>query len=241
MAEQELIKHTKKIYKIWNRKGTSVWHKVKEFLIEIFIIVFAITISIWFENWREHNHEQNEVKEFLIGLKTDLNSDIKEMEDDKISYFAQQKAFQFITRLKMNEVLNRDSLQHYGNSITNTTALNSNNGRFEGFKSSGKIGNIENKELQNLIMDLYTENIPSLLLSTSGYIKRKEFLGQYILENKVRLTDSTSNFSLLLSKDEAQNICSTLTYTKEVTDRYDICINNAKKIIEIINKEYSLK
>ena len=56
-----------------------------------------------------------------------------------------------------------------GNSIFNTIALNPSNGRFEGFKSLGKIGNIESEELQNDIMDLYQENITSLLASTERY------------------------------------------------------------------------
>ena len=47
MAEQEVIKHTKKAYSIWGSKN-SPFHKIKEFVVEIFIIVFAITISIWF-------------------------------------------------------------------------------------------------------------------------------------------------------------------------------------------------
>jgi len=34
MAEQEVAKHTKKIYKIWNSKNKehSLWHKTKIFL-----------------------------------------------------------------------------------------------------------------------------------------------------------------------------------------------------------------
>jgi hypothetical protein len=45
----------------------------------------------------------------------------------------------------------------------NLTGLIPNNGRLEGFKSSGKIGNTKDKVLQNNIMDLYQEDIPSLI------------------------------------------------------------------------------
>ena len=238
MAEQEVLKHTRKVYKIWSSKEYSFWYKLKEFFIEIFIIVFAVTISVWLHNWNEYNHRQNDTKKFLTGLKADLFNDIKEMESDKVAYREQQKTFQFITRLKRHEVLNRDSLKKYSNWIFNTSALNTNNGRFEGFRSSGKIGNIESQDLQNDIMDLYTENIPSLLVSTNGYIRRKELLEEYIIKNRSRLTDTTSNLHIILSTDEAQNICNTLSYTTEVISRYDICINKAKKIIEIIGKEY---
>lgn len=238
MAEEEIAKHTKKIYSIWNNPEYSIWHKVKDFLIEILIIVFAVTLSIWFHNWSDHRQQKNEAKQFLTGLKTDLENDIREMTNDKIFYENQQKAFQFITRLKMNEVLNRDSLQYYSPWIFNTASLNSHNARFEGFKSSGKIGTIENARLQNEIMDLYTESIPYLLINTGNYIGRKELLMQYIYKNRIKLSDSTSNLNIILSKDEAQNICNTLSLTTEVITRYDTCINKASRIIEHINEEY---
>lgn len=240
MADQEVIKHTKKVYKIWSSKEHSIWNKLKEFLIEIFIIVFAVTISIWLHNRNENAHRANDTKQFLIGLKTDLTNDIKEMESDKIGYADQHTAFQFMTRVKKNEILNRDSLKKYSNWLFNTTSLNTNNGRFEGFRSSGKMGNIENQELQNDIMDLYTENIPSLLIATNGYIATKQSLVQYINKNKVRLTDTSTNLNIILSMDEAQNICSSLSFTQEVIDRYNKCITKAKKIIDLINKEYGL-
>lgn len=238
MAEDEIIKHTKKIYKIWDNPENSIWHKIKDFLAEIFIIVFAVTISIWFHNWSEHRQQQNDTRQFLIGLKKDLENDIHEMESDKVSYENQQKAFQFITRLRINEILNRDSLKNYTNWIFNSASLNPHNARFEGFKSSGKIGTIENVELQNEIMDLYTESIPYLLVNTQNYISRKELLTQYIYRNRIKLSDTTSNLNVILSKDEAQNICSTLNLTTEVITRYNACINKAARIVEHINKEY---
>ena len=97
MAEEEIAKHTKKAYKIWNSKEHGFWHKTKEFFIEILIIVFSITISIWLHDKSEHGHQQKEVKEFLLGLREDLLADIKEMNDDKASYLNQGKAFNYIT------------------------------------------------------------------------------------------------------------------------------------------------
>src|ERR1700759_2451649 len=162
MAEDEIAKHSRKIYKTWFNKELTIWHKLSEFLIEITIIVFAVTISIWFHNMSEHKHQQEEVKQFLTGLKADLEQDIKEMENDKESYQKQSAIFTYLRNLKKNQMPNRDTLNANANWIFNTTALNPNDGRFQGFKSSGKIGTIENDSLQNDIMDLYEENIPAL-------------------------------------------------------------------------------
>jgi len=155
MAEDEIRKHGKKIYETWTARELSFWHKVKDFILEIVIIVFAVTISIWFHNRSEHSHQQEDVKTFLLGLQKDLTSDINEMNDDKHSYQMQKAAFSYINNTKLGEILSPDSLRHYSGWIYNTTALDPNNGRFEGFKSSGKIGLIENDSLQNDIMDLY--------------------------------------------------------------------------------------
>jgi len=238
MAEQEVIKHTKKVYKIWHSKEHSLWHKIKEFLIEIFIIVFAVSFSIWLHDKSEHNHQQKEVKEFLSGLREDLSSDIKEMQDDKASYLQQGKAFAYITSVKLNQSLSLDSLKKYQNPLSNSTRLNQNNGRFEGFKASGKIGLIEDKVMQNDIMDLYQEDIPQLLTSIDAYIRRKNQLVDFGVVNRKRLTDSTTNISTILLTDEAQNLSGFLANPSEIITRYDVCINKMKTIVGEIEDKY---
>ncbi|HEY4323055.1 MAG TPA: hypothetical protein VGN20_03690 [Mucilaginibacter sp.] len=239
MAEQEVAKHVKKTYKIWTSNEHSFWHKLKEFVVEIFIIVFAVTLSIKFHDYSEHSHEQKDVKDFMLGLKTDLLSDITEMEGDKVSFRKTEFAFKYITSVKLNKTLNSDSLNSYNHWISNTTGLIPNNGRFEGFKSAGKIGNIENKELQNDILDLYQEDIPSLLTGSDFYTEKKKALFVFIGKNKKRITDSTSNLNVILSSDEGQNLCSNLVYTGEIRDRYNKCILKSKKIIKEIDEEYN--
>jgi hypothetical protein len=240
MAEQEVIKHTKKVYKIWNSKEHGVWHKIKEFLIEILIIVFAVSLSIWLHDKSEHDHEQKEVKEFLLGLREDFLADIHEMEGDKEAYLNQGKTFNYISSVKLNESLSADSLNKYKKFLYNTTRLQQNNGRFEGFKASGKIGSIEDKKIQNDIMDLYQENIPSLLVSTDAYLRRKNQMLDFGVKNRKRVTDSTNNMLTLLLTDEAQNLSGFLANTGEILERYDICINKMKAIVTEIENKYSV-
>ena len=237
MAEQEVIKHTKKLFGIWETKS-PIWHKIGEFIFEIFIIVFAITVSIYFHDRSVLKHQRHETKEFLIGLKQDLTTDIEEMNQDKSSFKQSEKAFYYITTRKLGEPLNADTISKYKSYIFNTTGLVPNSGRFEGFKASGKIGTIENKELQNNIMDLYQENIPNLINSPNFYTSKKLSLFEYVNMNRKRLTDSTSNLVSVLSSDPAYNICVSLTFVKEILDRYDTCINKMNTIISDIDKEY---
>jgi hypothetical protein len=238
MAEDEIAKHTKKIYKTWSAKELNFWHKLKEIIVEIVIIVFAVTVSIWFHNRSEHNHQQEDVKIFLLGLQKDFTADIAEMQGDKHSYEMQEDAFNYINHTKLGATLNSDSVAYYFNWIYNTTALNPNNGRFEGFKSSGKLGFIENDSLQNDILDLYQENIPSLLSSTSNYINHKNVLFQYLQKTLHRTTDSTNNLAEILNTEEAHNISQVLSFTNEITDRYDATIDKMRKITTEIEEEY---
>jgi hypothetical protein len=237
MAEDEIIKHTKKIYKTWFSKDIPVWHKISEFLVEILIIVFAVSVSIWFHNRSEHSHQQQEAREFLDGLKADLTHDIKEMYGDMDSYEKQRIIFNYIAKLKLSEVPNKDTLNKYGMWILNSTMFAPNDGRFQGFKSSGKIGTIENIELQNDILDLYQENIPALLASSQSYIDIQKKVLDYLLKNKRRLTDSTNNFVQIINSEEFVNIAFSLASPVQVLERYAGCIQLMHKIIGEIDKE----
>jgi hypothetical protein len=241
MAEQEIVKHTKKVYKIWNSKEHGFWFKLQEFLIEISIIVFAVSLSIWLHERSEHATQQQEVKEFLTGLRQDLLSDIKEMNEDKNSYMQQELVFSYISGVKLKESINPDSLKKYDKSLLNTTRFQQNNGRFEGFKASGKIGTIEDNLLQDNIMDLYQENIPSLLASTDNYIRRKNQLIDFYIKNQKRFTDSTSNTLSILKMDEAQNLAGFLARPVEIIQRYDICIGKMNAIVKDIEEMYHIK
>jgi hypothetical protein len=241
MAEQEVVKHTKKVYKIWTSKKHSPWEKIREFAVEVLIIVFAVTLSIWLHERSEHSKHKKEVKEFLLGLKQDLTSDISEMSDDINSYEKSGMAYQYLTSVKTGEGLNPDSVRFYRNSLFNQTKLVPNIGRFEGFKSSGKIGFIEDEELQNDIMDLYQENIPALTWGADYYNGLKKALREYCYANTKRAADGSSDFTAVLATDPAFNRASDLSYTDEIIGRYNQCITKSKKIIAAINKLYDLK
>ncbi|HEV7783423.1 MAG TPA: DUF6090 family protein [Chitinophagaceae bacterium] len=237
MAEQEVIKHTKKIFSVWGEKK-SFWHKLREFVLEILIIVFAITLSIYLHDRSVKKHQDHETKEFLLGLKEDLKTDIAEMDSDRVSYLKSGLAFAYIANRKINELPDPDTLEKYRNWILNTTGLIPNSGRFEGFKSSGKIGTIDNKELQNNIMDLYQEDIPNVIVSTNSYTQKKQRLFDYLATNRKRITDSTDNFATVMGSDHAHNISKNLSYVGEIIQRYDTCISKMKAIIKGIEEEY---
>jgi hypothetical protein len=241
MAELEVIKHGKKIRGIFHSENPLV-EKVKELLMEIFIIVFAVSITIWFHDLAEHRHNQKEVKEFLLGLKQDLKNDLAEIESDKRGYRRQQAALRFFSSMDTTSPGLTDSLKKYSDEIFNKVELVQNNGRFEGFKSSGKVGNIENRKLQNDILDLYQELIPSLLGTTQLYNQKKDRLIVFIEQNgRINPHGNTLKMiSEVMKQDQAKIISSTLIiFPTQILQRYDVCEARINDILKAIDKEYA--
>ena len=48
------------------------------------------------------------------------------------------------------------------------------------------------------IIDLYQEDLVSLLTSTNSCIANKKKISDYVIQNRKRLTDSTSNIATIL-------------------------------------------
>lgn len=156
--QDEILKHTQKIKKAMKNKKHSWKDKFKEIMIEIFIIVFAVSLSIYLHSWSEHNHQQEEVQEFLVDLKSDLNEDIIAMNRESIDMKNAVKNIDAFKKMTPSDV------KKVGNIEINIglTMRQTNTAVFEGFKSSGKIGFIENKKLKKDILEYFTQNMPPL-------------------------------------------------------------------------------
>jgi len=77
MAELEVAKHGKNVVHLMAKKEHALSHRLREIAVEIAIIVFAVSMSIWLHGLSEHHHQQQEVRSFLVGLKGDLEGDVK--------------------------------------------------------------------------------------------------------------------------------------------------------------------
>ncbi len=226
------------MYTLWHSEESGWKEKVKKAVTEVFIIVFGVSISIWLNDERAYFVQQRDVKAFLQGLKSDLTYDIAEMNKDIMSYQGQKATFEFISSIKKGGKIERAEFVKHDDWLLSSTRLFQNNGRFEGFKSSGKISSIEDPQLQTAIMDLYQEDIPILLNSTDGYLDSKKYFLDFIVKNRKRTSDTTSNLLEILTYDEAFFISQRLSETDEVIERYSTCINKMEFIVAKINKLY---
>lgn len=160
--QEEVKKHTQKIYNTMKNPKHTFTEKIKEVLIEVFIIVFAVTLSIWLHSWSEHKHQQKEVSVFLGNLKNDLQNDIKILDEEKEEYEKANLGYEKILGLTS---LQLDSIQKSNTKVyfpvhSQGPKLNIDN--YEGFKSSGKIGYIEDEKLKQKILHYYQRFVPSI-------------------------------------------------------------------------------
>lgn len=158
---EEITKHSNKIYKTVKNSEHTLGEKVKEIIIEIFIIVFAVTLSIWLHSWSEHRHQQEEVSVFLANLKNDLKNDVESIDREVKAYHKTNVDYEKILALTPFQV---DSIYKSKNKVifpiySHGQTLNI--GNYEGFKSSGKIGYIEDEKLKQKILNYYQIYVPA--------------------------------------------------------------------------------
>lgn len=220
----EIIKHAEKIVETSQGKN-SLWEKMKDISIEILIIVFAVTISIWFHGLSEKHHQRQEAKEFLIDLKTDLNQDVTLMD----TYTGRLKDFNVrlekFNQFKTNQAgFNKLKISPLSPFINRETS----SGDYDGFKSSGKIGYIDNKKLKSAILKYYQQNM--LRLSNA-----EKVFNNLSMETVLRISDKGMESAFENSNIERLNMLGGVA--TEIVQSYTKQIADAKEMIAEIEKE----
>ncbi len=240
MPEHDMVKHTKAIYDAVREPGKSWKHKIGDILVEIAIIVFAISLSLLLERWRENAHDATTEKKFLLGLRSDLQNDIRQLKADSATYHGLYTGWNYLRKAGINKTpLNKDSVNLYANSLLNTVDFNPSNSRFEALKSSGQVNVIENDSLQNLILDLYQNKIAILKASTT-YITlfKTEQVRPFLSKNFRFSNDGSSNLQQLVELPEMQNYLYFGNVSLEIMQRYHDAIDESIMINKMIDKQY---
>ena len=155
--QDEVIKHANKVMNELTNPKHTVKEKLKEIGIEVFIIVFAVSLSIWLHSWSEHRHQQMEVREFSEDLKADLKNDIADLEVQNEYLKVTTKScdfFKVLTNARVDSLLKLGEKDRVNLSLNPVSKIR-NTGNYEGFKSSGKIGFIEDRKLKKMILNYY--------------------------------------------------------------------------------------
>jgi len=227
--QDELTKHGLKIYKTMADRKHSFGEKLKEIVIEILIIVFAVSLSIYLHGWSENRHEQKEVREFLRGLKGDLDGDIRQLQENHHLINTVMTNFDRASQLKKGE-LPDSTLKHLF--VYNIITTHLNTARYEGFKSSSKLGLIEEDSLRQNMLIYYQQLLPDILYN-EGFVNQVE---KQMLDFELDKSDLPINDFLYLPK--TRGLLQLTTHNMGISlDRYDSAIAKATVIIKQIDKE----
>jgi len=226
--EHELRKHIKNVVTETLNRKKSIWKRIADIALECLIIVFAVSFAVFMERQREHKHEQKEASEFLKGLEIDLKNDIAEMKNDRKAYVGMVIAYNYFSK---KEKPNLDSSKIYVQRIGDVIELVPNIGRYEGFKSSGKMNTVENSELRNMIHDLYEETLPALLKNTTSFNNRRGEDEKLFVEYDFDIDKVANNryFKSYASMHKWE--------CNAIVRRYTKAIEEAEKILQLIEKE----
>jgi len=162
MSAHDVIKQSSRIAAILNEEGKKMKHKLGEILLEIIIIVFAITLSLLFERWRQNVEDRNLEHTFLQGLKADLGNDVNQLEAASAKWVQMENATRYFIKPESQINWSRDSVNYWGSRCFHNVYFFPSTNRYEALKSTGKITVIEDKRLQNDIVDLYQTKLPDL-------------------------------------------------------------------------------
>ena len=162
MAEEEKIEaHAKKALRILTNRKKKWKDKIKDFLWEILIIIVGVSITLWFHNWSDRRQDRVLEKNFLIGIRSDLNT-VKHTLDSNFVYYQPTLDYYDSAWKQMNEHrINKAYIDTNSWNLVNDLYFSYDNSRFESFKSSGYLRFIENDSLSNDITRLYTVYMPS--------------------------------------------------------------------------------
>lgn len=232
--QDEITKHTKKIYNEVKNPKHSFGEKVKEVFVEIFIIVFAVTLSIWLHSWSEHRHQQKEVKDFLVDLKNNLKEDVENMKSARDTISKNSINFSFLQNLTKQQYdsLNSTHFDINLNARIPTTVLN--NGDYEGFKSSGKIGYIEDKKLKNMILSYYEQFTPFInemdKMTITQFYKIMGYVEENADEEDLSKLMLGRKFKFMTKMFTSQMYASYMTYDQSIKYANDIIAEIDKQI-----------
>jgi len=201
MSEEKVIQHAGKALHTLQDKEKGWGKKINEFFVEILIIVFAVSITLVLHNWNDERHERRLAREFLQGIKLDLDSGAADIRGN-VGWFQQSVDYYYDIRNQMvGHRYDPADLDSNSGHLMNSIYFNFDMGRFEAFKSSGYLRLIENQKLLKRMMYLYTVYIPFQSQEDRVmYGDRGHYYEQYIGPKATLMSANPKDNRIIVSK-----------------------------------------
>ena len=205
MAEEEKIReHAKYALQALTDKKRGWKEKLKDFLWEILIIIIAVNITLWFHSWSEKRNDRELEKNFLVGIRNDLDIVFHNLRIDSMTYQPKLVYYDSIcTQIDEHRIDKKYVDANRTNNLLGEQNFSYDNSRFENFKSSGFLRLIKSDSLSMNIASLYTIYFPMIKTMDEYARVNGQDLVDYI---GTKAVDSSGNMivSELLNAPEAK-------------------------------------
>ncbi len=236
MAELEVAKHGKNVIQLMRQKEHGLGHRIREIATEIAIIVFAVSMSIWLHGLSEHHHQQQEVRSFLIGLRSDLERDIDSLTKIAEGYRGFDANYAYLADIDPDRQPDWKKFKEaYARSDANWYFIPAKS-RYDGFVMSGKLTNIENEKLLTGILALYQGRLPEIQTSEGGWSSRQRRLREY-REEELEGDDERSLFRVTTTP-KGKRLLRQMATTHQLYERYQNYIDLGRDITKMIDAAY---
>lgn len=200
MSEEKIIKHSQNAVQLLKSTTKSIKEKIVGVLEEIIIIIIAVSLTLAFHNWNDHRKEEEIARNFLIGIKKDLDFDAKSLRDAIKEYQPTVDYYDTVWQQINNRKVDNAYVDAGSLYLLNTLYFTYDGSRFEGFKSSGYLRLITNEILLKRLMQVYSTDMPfQKQMDDQTFGKRAEDFNRYIGTKVLIDTSGKFHVSALLN------------------------------------------
>lgn len=232
--EDEIGKHTKEILSVSKEKTGSFKEKTGKIALEIVIIVFSIMVSLWLDNWNDKRKERTEVKEFLADLKEDLQLDTASLNRKIVTLKRYISDYTLILNLTNAQIDSLKKVKKTVNLNFDITPSPFNEGNYQGFKSSGKIGFIDNKDLKKYMLAYYEQVTPSYKEVEKVHLTHQSTLMNTIYEDEF---SEKSKKDFFLEPSVKAKVYAGKNFSDLMVKFSEISLQQADSLLLMINRE----
>jgi hypothetical protein len=238
VAEQEIAKHTKNVISLVSRNEHGWRHKLSEAGLEIITIMFAVSLSIWLHGLGEHHHEQEQVRDFLLGLRHDLQSDLENIAEVEAYDHKLDANFAYLGKLDPAAAPDPDKFPQAYDLTWSNIFFTPSTSRYEGFKSAGRLGNIENDALTAKMLELYESDIKHIQYSETAWSHNQRVYHDYLEKAQEDGDESMARHYRLLTSLPVKRLLKHQVSQAQLYQRYETYAKRAREIIQDIEREY---
>lgn len=219
----------------------EIWKKIKTVVLEITIVFIGVLLAAFIADYRTKSLEKKEAKDFLISLSEQIYQDVQEIDFLIENFKNYDSLYTYLSTIDTTqgfEQLQFDSAIYF---TQGNAWLLPNISLYEGFKSSGKLSNIPNKELMFKTLYFYQEGLPQLKASENWWLQVHQRLREYIFNNLEFDSSGKDNSLDLILSSKGKILTQALIPHQQIFERYENLQNLGKEIVLDIDKEYKLK